>query len=170
MVIDDIDRLTFEEIRLLFRLVKANADFPRFIYLLLFQKNNAIKALDPVCDNQGAEYLEKIVQVGYDVPEIKRHALHKILGLGVDEVMSRLKVEKKFDPERWVKSVHPRIAALFCHASGRLPLFERIFIPQFPASAVVSFSRSTSVDLIATEVFRVFEHRCFAVWLRRKNS
>lgn len=33
VVLDDIDRLTPEEIRLLFQLVKANADFPNMVYL-----------------------------------------------------------------------------------------------------------------------------------------
>ncbi len=113
IVIDDIDRLTFEEVRLLFRLVKANGDFPRFIYLLLFQKENAVKALDAVCDGQGGAYLEKIVQVGYDVPEIKRPALHKILTTGMNEIMGRLEVGKRLDQERWVNLFIPELQHYF---------------------------------------------------------
>jgi predicted KAP-like P-loop ATPase len=33
--VDDIDRLTAEEIRQIFRLMKAVADFPKVTYLLL---------------------------------------------------------------------------------------------------------------------------------------
>ncbi len=36
IVLDDIDRLIPDEIRLLFRLVKANGDFPSVTYLMLF--------------------------------------------------------------------------------------------------------------------------------------
>jgi predicted KAP-like P-loop ATPase len=36
IVMDDVDRLSTDEIKLLFQLVKANADFPNLIYLLLF--------------------------------------------------------------------------------------------------------------------------------------
>jgi len=39
VVIDDIDRLTANEIALLFQLVKTNANFPNIIYLLLFQRD-----------------------------------------------------------------------------------------------------------------------------------
>jgi predicted KAP-like P-loop ATPase len=34
-IVDDIDRLTAEEIRQIFRLMKAVADFPKVTYLLL---------------------------------------------------------------------------------------------------------------------------------------
>ena len=45
VVVDDIDRLTPEGIRIVFQLVKANADFPNLIYLLLFQRDTIEKSL-----------------------------------------------------------------------------------------------------------------------------
>jgi predicted KAP-like P-loop ATPase len=68
IVIDDIDRLTTDEICLLFRLIKANADFPRFIYLILCDREFVTQALSNFAPNRGPEFLEKIVQVGFDVP------------------------------------------------------------------------------------------------------
>ena len=46
VVLDDIDRLTPEKIRLLFQLVKANADFPNVVYLLLFQRDIVERSLN----------------------------------------------------------------------------------------------------------------------------
>lgn len=160
VVIDDIDRLTFEEIRHLFRLVKANADFPRFIYLLLFQKNNAIKALDPVCDNQGAAYLEKIVQVGFDVPEIKRPALRKVLGLGIDEIMAPLKVGNRFNPERWMNLFIPELQHYFATLRD-VYRFLNVFSFSVSSLSGGEHLEVNPVDLIATEVLRVFEHETF---------
>ena len=45
IIIDDIDRLTAEEIRQVFRVVKALADFPNTVYLLAFDKGVAVQAL-----------------------------------------------------------------------------------------------------------------------------
>lgn len=39
VVIDDLDRLTADEVRLIFQLIKANADFPNLVYLTLFQRD-----------------------------------------------------------------------------------------------------------------------------------
>jgi predicted KAP-like P-loop ATPase len=59
VVLDDIDRLTPEEIRLLFQLVKANADFPNVVYLLLFQRDIVERSLDSPPAVSGQEFLKK---------------------------------------------------------------------------------------------------------------
>lgn len=70
VVIDDIDRLTADEVCLLFRLVKANADFPRLIFLLLFDRPQVVRALAGIATGHGDAFLEKIVQVAFDVPDL----------------------------------------------------------------------------------------------------
>ena len=45
VVIDDIDRLESEEIRNIFRVIKAVADFPKTTYLLAFDKDIIVEAL-----------------------------------------------------------------------------------------------------------------------------
>jgi predicted KAP-like P-loop ATPase len=69
VVVDDIDRLASEEICLLFRLIKANADFPKFVYLILCDRGFVSESLERLASKRGAEFLEKIVQVGFDLPE-----------------------------------------------------------------------------------------------------
>jgi predicted KAP-like P-loop ATPase len=46
VVIDDIDRLAADEILQLFQVVKAVADFPNVIYLLAFEREVVVKALE----------------------------------------------------------------------------------------------------------------------------
>src|SRR5205823_593161 len=41
---------------------------PRFIYLILCDREFVTQALGNFAPNRGAEFLEKIVQVGFDVP------------------------------------------------------------------------------------------------------
>ena len=71
VVIDDIDRLPNEQIRLIFQLVNSVAGFPNTIYLLSFDKDIVAQALDCV-QGRGAEYLEKIIQVPFEVPPVNR--------------------------------------------------------------------------------------------------
>jgi predicted KAP-like P-loop ATPase len=69
VVIDDVDRLSAEEIRDIFRLVKATADFPNTRYLLAFDFDTVTNALYDVQKTDGAKYLEKIVQLPFSLPE-----------------------------------------------------------------------------------------------------
>ena len=78
IVIDDIDRLTNEEIRQLFRVVKAIANFPKTIYLLSYDEEVVIKALEDVQNCDGKKYLEKVVQTSIDVPLINKSKLRNI--------------------------------------------------------------------------------------------
>lgn len=79
IIIDDIDRLNNEQIRLIFQLVNCVADFPNMIYLLSFDKSVVVRALEDEQKCNGEEYLEKIIQVPFDVPEAKRTDVHKLL-------------------------------------------------------------------------------------------
>ena len=69
VILDDLDRLPPEEIRSVFRAVKAVANFPRTAYLLSYDPNVAATALDTADRARGLAYLEKIVQVQYPLPE-----------------------------------------------------------------------------------------------------
>jgi len=69
VLIDDIDRLTESEIRQMFRLVKAVADFPNITYVLAFDQEVVIEALDGEQGvGNGREYLNKIIQLPRHVP------------------------------------------------------------------------------------------------------
>ncbi|MBS1716988.1 MAG: hypothetical protein JSS72_04580 [Armatimonadetes bacterium] len=78
-VIDDIDRLTREEIRTLFQIVKACADFPNVRYLLLFDRTQVSSALDQ-SGIDGDAFLEKIVSRIFDLPEVTTGQLNTLIG------------------------------------------------------------------------------------------
>lgn len=59
IVIDDIDRLSNNEIKLIFQLVNTVAKFPNTIYLLSFDKEIVARALTEVQQYDGEKYLEK---------------------------------------------------------------------------------------------------------------
>lgn len=79
VIIDDIDRLNNNQIRSIFQLVNSVAGFPNMIYLLSFDREVVARALSEEQNCDGEEYLEKIIQVPFDIPEAKQDLVHKVL-------------------------------------------------------------------------------------------
>lgn len=72
VVIDDIDRITNDQIKELFQLVHSIADFDNIIYLLSFDKNVVVNALKE-SQYSGEDYLNKIVQIPIEIPLIDEY-------------------------------------------------------------------------------------------------
>src|SRR3990172_6176767 len=100
VIIDDIDRLNNTEIRQIFQLIKSLGDFPNTIYLLAFDKDVVIKALERVQEGSGVEYLEKIVQVPFDIPLISKQEVERLLFSQIDELIKDIP-EEKWDQTYW---------------------------------------------------------------------
>lgn len=79
VVIDDIDRLSNEQIRQVFQLVTSVAKFPNTIYLLVFDRDVVVKALEKVQEGSGEDYLEKIIQMPIQIPEAPPEKLREVL-------------------------------------------------------------------------------------------
>lgn len=69
VIIDDVDRLPQEDIRAIFKLVNLTASFPRMTYLLSYDAGVVRKALSDIQGIDGADYLEKTVQLPIDLPK-----------------------------------------------------------------------------------------------------
>jgi len=79
VLIDDIDRLSADEIRQVLQLVKINADFPGFIFVLLYDKAYVERRLRQHFDDDSRSFLEKIVQVELHLPPAAPNAILKCL-------------------------------------------------------------------------------------------
>lgn len=155
VVIDDIDRLTSEEIRQVFQLVKANADFPRLVYLLVFEREIVTKALDAVSVDRGDEFLEKIVQVGYHIPRASAKAVQKALFDGLNSHLATDAVSKHWDQRRWGDLFSDGISGYFRnlrHVKRYLASFS-FHIAEHRGNG--SFEVNP-VDLVGLETLRVF--------------
>jgi predicted KAP-like P-loop ATPase len=160
IVIDDIDRLSPQEMREIFQLVKANADFPNFVYLLAFQRSS-VAALKDIPDNGGDAFLEKIIQIGFDVPPVDRSAIDAILMERLNAIF-RVEMEKhRFDQERWLNVYHDGLREYFSDLRdvNRFAASLAFYTTLFRANGLIEVN---SVDLTALEVFRVFEPRLYA--------
>lgn len=77
IIIDDIDRLSPDEAMLIFRLVKSVGGLPNVMYLLAYDRQVAEKIVTEHyrSEEEGAHYLEKIVQASFDLPALSRATL-----------------------------------------------------------------------------------------------
>ncbi|WP_026734208.1 KAP family NTPase [Fischerella sp. PCC 9605] len=95
ITVDDIDRLGSDDIRKLFRIFKAIPNFQNVVYLLVFDKEVAIKAL---AENEAS--LEKIIQFNFEVPIPDKISLRRLLFEKLDIVMADTPQEL-FDSIYW---------------------------------------------------------------------
>lgn len=101
IVIDDIDRLINSQIRDIFQLVKQLADFPNVIYILVMDREVVCRALNEVQKIDGEEYLEKIIQVPFEIPELRKARLNTIFFNKIEQIISDLPEEVTWDESDW---------------------------------------------------------------------
>lgn len=150
VIIDDIDRLSAEEIRELFRTIKAVADFPNTIYLLAFDNKVVISALEKDLTSSGTEYLEKIVQVPFSLPIPDKISLRRLLFSKLNRILVGTPTEL-FDHAYWTNVYYDGIDDLISSPRDVTRLFNALRTT-YPALV----GEVNLVDLIAIESVRVF--------------
>ncbi|EKJ7121290.1 TPA: P-loop NTPase fold protein [Pseudomonas aeruginosa] len=150
VIIDDIDRLTPEETRQLFTVIKALADFPNVIYLLAFDRDVAAQAIEQQSGLPGERYLEKIIQVPFELPPVDRVALRTALFRRLDEILGDVP-EGSFDQSYWTNVYHDGIDALI-QVPRDVVRFTNTLAVTYPAVR----GEVNAVDFIALEALRVF--------------
>jgi predicted KAP-like P-loop ATPase len=100
VVIDDIDRLESSEIRDIFKLVRLTASFPNIVYVLAFDRQRVEEALTQ-SGFDGRAYLEKIIQLGWDVPAVPDSVLLRQLGEGLQAGLDDLDIPERFNEDAW---------------------------------------------------------------------
>src|SRR5690606_26568145 len=100
VILDDIDRLNTAEIRDIFRLVRLTANFPNIIYVLAFDRKRVEDALSEQ-GIPGRAYLEKILQVGFDLPAVPTHVLNQQIFDCLNAELDGLPVAQTLDLKVW---------------------------------------------------------------------
>lgn len=170
VVIDDIDRLTKEQVRMMVQLVKTNADFDNVVYLLPFQRNIVAAALDHVTCEKGQDFLKKIVQVDLEVPDAPPEKLRAIFFERMDKIWRR--AEFRWDDprkDRWRNMLEdaiwpffdtPRSVIRFCS------VMDFVFDGHIDEGAL----RIDPIDLVTLETLRMFEPEAYELIKRSRNS
>ena len=101
VIIDDINRLTNTQIRDIFQLVKQVGNFPNIIYVLSMDRDVVCRALEDVHNINGSEYLEKIIQIPFEIPVLMKQKLQEIFLAKLDDIVNDISNNVKIDKYYW---------------------------------------------------------------------
>jgi len=100
VIIDDLDRLTPEEIAQIFALVKGVGDLPNVVYILAFDRDVLAKGLSTVHQTDGEAFIEKIIQIPLQLPTVEKIHLRKLLFSKLNVITENTPPEL-FGKSRW---------------------------------------------------------------------
>lgn len=112
IVIDNISRLYDHEIKQIFQIVKSMGDYSNTIYLLSIDKKQVIRAINRLDGSGGKEYIEKIIQLPFEVPPISAQDLEKILISRMTDVLAFVP-EDAFQQESWADIYYSSLRYFF---------------------------------------------------------
>lgn len=163
VVIDDIDRLPNDQIRLIFQLVTSVADFPHMIYLLSFDKKVVSNALKDTQQCDGEEYLEKIIQVPFEIPFVKSETIYGILH-GELTALSPTETDPTYQKEHW-QSVFDNCISPYIKTLRDINRFINTLRFKFPPLAEeVNF-----IDLAGITAIQLFDAPVYE-WIKRNKD
>ena len=164
VIIDDIDRLTNTQIRDIFQLVKQVGNFPNIIYVLSMDRDVVCRALADVHNIDGAEYLEKIVQIPFEIPALLKPRLHEIfltkLQDTVNTINDNLKIDKSYWSEVFANCIEPYIRTL--RDVNRV-------INTFQFRYKILYEETAFEDMIALTTIEVLEPQLYQ-WIGRHKD
>lgn len=157
VIIDDIDRLTKDEIRSIMQMVKTLGRLPNVVYLLAYDRKIVWPALDGANsrDDGGPSFAEKIIQQEVELPKPGRNDLLSMLDAEIGFLTSNTPQDLRWyhivsdGVQRWIK--YPRDVARLSNAiKFTWPAIQGEVDPQ---------------DILAIEGLRLFEPAVFG-WIR----
>ncbi|MET9774267.1 P-loop NTPase fold protein [Streptomyces sp. NPDC006367] len=97
-VMDDLDRLTPDELLMVFKLVRLVGRLPNVYYLLSYDERTLLDVIQQTDIASGSrerarEYMEKIIQVRFDVPAMRPQQQADLVNKAMSEVMSRYNID-----------------------------------------------------------------------------
>ncbi|MDZ8186305.1 MAG: P-loop NTPase fold protein [Nostoc sp. ChiSLP02] len=157
VTIDDIDRLAGEDIKQLFRIFKAMRNFTNVVYLLVFNKEVVLKAMADTIEISGEAYLEKIIQVSFELPIPDKIALRRLLLQKLDNIFAETPKEQ-INQVRW-GDIYFQGIDCFITSIGDIVRFVNTLTLTYPAVK----GEVNPIDFIAIESLRVFCPKIYTI-------
>lgn len=163
VIIDDIDRLSNEQIRQIFQLITSVAKFPNTIYLLVFDKEIVVKALEKVQEGNGEDYLEKIIQMPIQIPEVRKNKLYAVLADRLDKIIENDK-NVSLDMQHW-ENISQKCILPFVESIREINRLCNSV--QFKLTAIASEVDFT--DMVAISVIEIYFPTVYE-WIKNNKS
>lgn len=153
IIIDDIDRLSPEEALAVFRMVKSVGRLPNVMYLLVFDRALADRAVEERYPSEGPHFLEKIIQAGFELPMPLRTDLNRAI-LSSVETTCGAPEEDQIQP---TLNMFHDVVAPYLTTPRHVARFQNAISVTWPAIA----NEIRIADFIALETLRLYEPSLF---------
>ncbi|MGI5906640.1 MAG: KAP family P-loop NTPase fold protein [Candidatus Pararuminococcus gallinarum] len=163
IILDDIDRLSNEQIRYVFQLITSVARFPNTTYLLVFDKEIVVEALKGVQSGNGQDYLEKIIQMPIQIPEIQHSALRNVLFEQLDRIIVDFK-ELRYSQKRWQRLFESCVDPFITHLRDINRLCNVLRFKLTGISSEIDFT-----DMLAISILEI-HHPLVYDWVKNNKS
>ena len=159
--VDDIDRLTSEEIRALMQMVKTVGRLPNVTYCLTYDRQIVWTALAELApgDERRSGFAEKIVQHEMEVPVPSRSVLMRMLAKGMPELPSA--------PDRgmrWIEIQRAGLNRWLRHPRDIVKLSNAMHFAWAALEGEVD-----AYDVMCMEAMRLFDRKAFD-WVRNNRD
>jgi predicted KAP-like P-loop ATPase len=162
VIIDDLDRLSPEEALVVFRLVKSVGRLPNVMYLLAYDRVATEQAVAARFPSEGAHYLEKIVQAGFELPEPDQSHLNAMMAEVLDNIASGV---PSIDSVEFANQFHSVVAPELRTPRDVLRLANTLSITVTPVKNDVFLP-----DFVSLETFRVFRPSVYRAIRSNKSA
>jgi predicted KAP-like P-loop ATPase len=154
VIVDDIDRLTPDETRQLFTVIKALADFPNVLYLLALDREVATQAMAQI-GMPGDRYLEKIIQVPFTLPPANPASLQNNFQKQIFKIF-QTELQDSLDQNYWEQVFWGGIQRLIQTPRDAIRFINTLSVTYLSVKGEVN-----PTDFIAIEALRVFVPRLY---------
>ena len=159
--IDEVDWLPPDEVRELVRVLRVVADLPRTTYVLAFDRVRVEQVLGGSDRARGRAYLEKIVDVSYDVPSPSAGDLRAMLLAGTREALAGARIAPRGTRSddlsaRLEAAVMPFVTS---------PRDVGRYVRSLPSAIGLYGKDRDLADVVALTGVRVFAPEAFSLWL-----
>lgn len=166
IIIDDIDRLAPSQITELIQTVTLVANFSNFVYLLAYDREIIICALNREFPDKGEEFLEKVIQVEYELPQLRDE---KLFTLFQDALQGNLKpLKAKINSRRLEVAWKYHGLQRYFQNIRDIKRYESSLYFRLPAI----IEEIDLLDFLCLEAIRIFDYRSYKQFYKhfRTNS
>lgn len=153
IIIDDMDRLAPDEMLAMFRLIKTIGRLPNVLYLLAFDRKVAEKVVSNKFPAEGAQYLEKIIQVNFDFPTPSKAQLIKATKKNIEKICGL----PHLDDLDYYEAVINQIIPIYITTPRHVVRLQNAIRLTWPMIA----NEINIADFIALEIIRLYEPKLF---------
>ncbi|MBB5234308.1 KAP family P-loop NTPase fold protein [Deinococcus budaensis] len=168
VLLDELDRLTGSELRAVFRLLKANADFPNLVYVLFFDRELIREEVRQLSKGDPDTYLEKFIQLRFALPRITQTHLWSVLDRGIQTIFSSRAAQARLNAETDLYQLESLTGRYFTNLRDVKRYLANL---EFHASAFQGEVYEVNPrDLSLVEVLRLFEPQVYTALAREKEA